>query len=95
MTVAGAKPLAPGRHELKFKFDYDGGGRDKGGALRFLLDGAEIGSDHIPASLVFFTLNETFLNETFNVGLDSGSPAVEYPVSSPPGCPARISRSMR
>lgn len=81
VTFRGAEPLKPGRHELRFDFDYDGGGYAKGAAIQLLVDGVLIGKDHLPASPpAFFTIEETF-----DVGIDHGSSAGDYPEESAPG----------
>ncbi|MGA9911158.1 MAG: arylsulfatase [Paraburkholderia sp.] len=81
VTFQGAEPLTPGRHELRFDFGYDGGGYAKGAAIQLLVDGALVGKDHLPASPpAFYTIDETF-----DVGIDHGSAAGDYPEGSPPG----------
>lgn len=74
VRLAGA-PLAPGAHALRVDFDYAGGGYGKGAALRLLADDQPVATDSIPASPVaFFSIDETF-----DVGVDTGSPAGFYP----------------
>lgn len=81
--LAGDRPLAPGRHVLRVDFDYDGGGYGKGGVLRLQVDGRTVGEDRLPATPpAFFTINETF-----DVGLDTGSPVGHYPADAELGYP--------
>jgi arylsulfatase len=77
VTLRGAAPLSPGAHQLRFDFDYDGKGFGKGGTLRFSIDGAAAGSEHIPASPPgLYTIDESF-----DVGRDRGSPVADYPAA--------------
>jgi len=83
VDLAGAAPLSPGKHTLEVAFDYDGGGYAKGGNLRFLVDGQPAGQDRLPTSPpAFFSISETF-----DVGVDTGSPAGKYPANAPVGYP--------
>ncbi len=76
-------PLAAGAHSLRVDFDYAGGGYAKGGQLRLSVDGKPAADDSLPATPpAFFSINETF-----DVGLDTGSPAGRYPPSAPIGNP--------
>ena len=69
------KPLPAGHNTLRIDFDYDGPGYAKGGRLNLLVNGSKVASDTIPASpTAFFSINETF-----DVGVDTGSPAGSYP----------------
>ncbi len=81
VTLRGNEPLSPGKHELRFDFNYDGGGYGKGGALVLSVDGKAVGQDHIPGSPPGFYS----IDETFDVGLDHGSPVGAYPADSLPG----------
>jgi arylsulfatase A-like enzyme len=83
VTLAGRRALPAGRHALRVDFDYDGGGHAKGGTLRLSVDGEPAGEAKLPASPpAFFSINETF-----DVGLDTGSPAGRYPKDSAIGFP--------
>ncbi|XHS01799.1 arylsulfatase [Sphingomonas sp. DBB INV C78] len=69
------QPLAAGRNTLRVDFNYDGLGFAKGGQLNLLVNGTQAAADTIPASPpAFFSINETF-----DVGVDTGSPAGRYP----------------
>jgi arylsulfatase len=77
VTLRGPAPLAPGAHTLRFDFDYDGKGFGKGGTVRWSIDGAAAGSDHVPASPPgLYTIDESF-----DVGRDRGSSVAEYPAA--------------
>jgi arylsulfatase len=74
-------PLAPGAAKLRVDFDYDGKGYAKGGKLTFSVDGQPVASDTLPA-----TPPSMFsIDETFDVGLDTGTPAGKYPADAPLG----------
>ncbi|SPS01910.1 arylsulfatase [Cupriavidus taiwanensis] len=81
VTLRGLAPLSAGRHQLRFDFDYDGGGYGKGAAVQLLVDGKPVGQDRLPASPPgFYTIDESF-----DVGIDHGSAAGEYPAEAMPG----------
>lgn len=80
VTLAG-EPLAAGTRALRVDFDYAGPGYAKGATLHLVVDGTRVASDGIPASPPsLFTIDETF-----NVGIDMGSPAGAYPAGAGPG----------
>jgi arylsulfatase len=82
-TLKGNAPLSPGIHTLQVNFDYDGDGYAKGGLLSLLVDGVLQTEARLPASPpVFFSINETF-----DVGIDTGSPAGAYPQGATVGYP--------
>jgi len=71
--VASSQPLAPGKHTIRFDFAYDGGGIGKGGTGTLLVDGAKVAEARIPQ-----TIRARFsLDETFDVGEDTGTPVSE------------------
>ncbi|MGD9598232.1 MAG: arylsulfatase [Steroidobacteraceae bacterium] len=83
VELAGANALGTGRHVLQVDFDYDGGGFGKGATVRLALDGATLGQGHLAVTPpAFFTIDETF-----DVGIDSGSSAGRYPQDAAPGFP--------
>jgi hypothetical protein len=66
-------PLAPGEHELRMHFTYDGGGLGKGGAVE-LFDGDEsVGTGRVSRTLPFFFS----MDETVDLGSDLASPVSE------------------
>lgn len=83
VNLRGAQSLAPGRHALRLDFHYHGGGFGKGGTLTLTADGQPLAEERLVASpTAFFTIDETF-----DVGIDRGSPAGDYPPESAPGYP--------
>lgn len=74
--IASPGALSPGIHDLRYEFDYDGGGLGLGGTGRLLVDGEVLAEGRIEhtASFVFQ------LGEDFNVGVDPLSPVTDdYP----------------
>jgi arylsulfatase len=71
--VASKEKLAPGKHTLKFDFAYDGPGYGKGGTGTLTVDGAQVAKGKIERTIpVRFSLDETM-----DVGADTGTPVVE------------------
>lgn len=65
----GKEPLAAGKHTLEFDWKYDGPGLGKGGTGTLKVDGQTVDSHPMPKSLPI----STAWDETFNVGLDTGT----------------------
>ena len=71
-TVASSQKLSPGKHILKFEFDYNGGGRGKGGTGRILVDGNKVGE-----GVIVNTNSNTFgIDESADVGTDENTPVM-------------------
>jgi arylsulfatase len=71
--VASKKAFAPGRHTVRFDFAYEGGGIGKGGLGTLTVDGKKVAEERIER-----TVRARFsLDETFDVGMDTGTPVVE------------------
>ena len=71
--IASNQKLSPGKHTIRFDFKYDGGGRGKGGTGTLVVDGTQVAHGHIER-----TVGSRFsLDETFDVGEDTGTPVVE------------------
>jgi arylsulfatase len=71
--VQSDAPLAPGNHVLRVTFEYDGGGIGKGATATLLVDEQPVGHVRIPQTIaVRFSLDETF-----DVGADTGTPVLE------------------
>jgi arylsulfatase len=66
----GNDALTPGKHTLEFDWKYDGPGLGKGGTGTLKADGIVLDSHPMPHSLPISLM----WNETFNVGLDTGTP---------------------
>ncbi len=74
LEFAGTGPLTPGEHTLSLDFATTGG-FGKGGTLRLLVDGKPVGEGQLVASPVA----AFSLDDTFGVGLDTGSMVGPYP----------------
>jgi hypothetical protein len=71
--VASDNKLAAGKHTIKFDFAYDGDGIGNGGTGTLTVDGQKAAGRKIER-----TIGRRFsLDETFDVGEDTGSPVVE------------------
>jgi arylsulfatase len=68
--TTSAEALAPGAHEVRMRFAYDGGGLGKGGAVTLFDGETELGSGRVDRTLPFIFS----LDETVDIGSDSGSP---------------------
>jgi arylsulfatase len=66
----GKEALAPGKHVLEFDWKYDGPGLGKGGTGTLKVDGKVVDSHPMPRSL---PVGIGWV-ETFNVGIDTGTP---------------------
>lgn len=72
-SIASTRKLAAGKAELRFQFDYDGGGPGKGGQGTLFVNGEEVAEGRIPATEAgLFSADETA-----DVGIDLGTPVVE------------------
>jgi arylsulfatase len=72
-SITSNRKLAAGRAELRFQFDYDGGGPAKGGLGTLFVNGEKVAEGRIPATQpgIFSA------DETADVGIDLGTPVVE------------------
>jgi hypothetical protein len=83
VALAGRAPLGAGAHDIHVEFDYDGGGFGRGAAVRLHVGGVLQAEGRLPATPpTFFSINETF-----DVGIDTGSAAGRYPPDAPLGYP--------
>ena len=78
--VASNKKLAPGKHTIKFDFKYDGPGFGKSGTGTLSVDGKQVAQGKIERTIGV----RVSLDETFDVGRDSGTPVVEDYVNKMP-----------
>ncbi|MCG7594603.1 arylsulfatase [Mycobacterium sp. PSTR-4-N] len=68
--AASGEPLPAGDHQVRMEFDYRGEVLGGGGAVRLYVDGTEVGSGEVDATLpMIFSADDGC-----DVGLDSGSP---------------------
>jgi arylsulfatase len=65
---------------VRLKFDYDGGGIGKGGMATLFVDEKQLAQKHIPQTLMV----RFSLDETFDVGEDTGTPVIEDYVDKMP-----------
>ncbi len=78
--VTGKDKLAAGKHTLKFDFKYEGPGYGKGGTGTLSVDGKEVAKGKIE-----HTIPTRFsLDETLDVGQDTGTPVIENYVDKMP-----------
>ena len=71
--VAADQPLAPGNHIIRVKVAYDGGGIGKAATATLLVDEKQVAQGRIEHTIaVRFSLDETF-----DVGEDTGTPVLE------------------
>ena len=68
--VESDREVAPGTHQLRMEFAYDGGGLGKGGGASLYLDGEKVGEGRVEGTVpMLFSADETC-----DIGSDSGSP---------------------
>jgi arylsulfatase len=71
--IASDQKLTAGKHMIAFDFAYDGGGIGQGGTGTLSVDGQQVAEGKFPQTVaVRFSLDETF-----DVGADTGTPVVE------------------
>lgn len=72
-TVASGQRLPAGNHLVRVKFEYEGGGIGKGATATLLVDEKQVAQGRVPQTIaVRFSLDETF-----DVGQDTGTPVLE------------------
>src|SRR5262249_38376466 len=77
----GAEKLAPGKHSITFDFVYDGGGLGKGGKGTLTVDGKAVSGGRLEKTS---PVGKFTLDESFDVGMDTGSPVIdEYDAKMP------------
>jgi hypothetical protein len=78
--VRSDQPIPAGNHVVRIAFRYDGGGFGKGATGVLLVDEKQVGEGRIPHSIgIRFSLDETF-----DIGEDTGNPVVEDYVNKMP-----------
>jgi arylsulfatase A-like enzyme len=78
--ITSGTPLAPGNHVVRFGFKYDGGGIGKGATGTLFVDGTQVAEGRIPQTIAI----RFSLDETFDIGEDTGTPVVEDYVDKMP-----------
>jgi len=72
-SVTSDTALAPGKHVIRVVFDYAGGGIGKAATAKLLLNEKQVAEGSIPRTIgVRFSLDETF-----DIGEDTGTPVLE------------------
>src|SRR5499426_395149 len=71
--VASDQPLTAGNHIVRVKFEYDGGGIGKAATATLLVDERQVAQGRIPQTIGV----RVSLDETFDVGQDTGTPVME------------------
>ena len=71
--VASDQRLSPGNHLVRVKFESDGKGIGKGGTATLLIDEKQVAQSRIPRTVMV----RFAIDETFDVGADTGTPVVE------------------
>jgi arylsulfatase len=78
--VTSKQPIAAGNHVVRFGFKYEGGGIGRGANGTLYVDGTPVAEGRIPRTIpVRFSLDETF-----DIGMDTGTPVVEDYVDKMP-----------
>ena len=72
-TVRAEEPLAPGPHEVRMEFAYDGGGVGLGGRVTLHVDGRPVGECRVGRTIPYYFS----FDETLDVGVDLGTPVSE------------------
>jgi arylsulfatase len=70
--IAGSEALPPGPAVIRVDFKYDGGGIGKGGVVTLFVNDRKVGEGRIDK-----TVPSRFGAESFDVGMDNGSPVSE------------------
>lgn len=78
--LTSERELPEGPCACTVAFDYDGGGRGKGGTLRLAVDGRPCGETRLER-----TVARVFARETFDIGMDLNSPVGDYEAPYPYG----------
>src|SRR5208283_3964978 len=71
--IASDTAIPPGNHVIRFHFAYDGGGIGKGATGTLFVDGKQVAEGRIPRTIPV----RIALDETFDIGEDTGTPVVE------------------
>jgi len=71
--VEAPAAIAAGPAQVRFDFDYDGGGFGKGGLMRISVDGKEVARGRMERTI----LVPAGLGESLDIGFDSGAPVTD------------------
>ena len=64
--------IPPGKHLVRMKFTYDGGGLAEGGDVSLFIDGEKVGQGRVDRTEPLF-----FADTSCDIGTDTGSPVTE------------------
>ncbi|WP_094555826.1 arylsulfatase [Synechococcus sp. 1G10] len=78
--TASEKRIPPGHHVVRVRFKYDGGGIGKGGVATLFVDDQQIAEGRVEHT----TIARYSLDETFDIGMDLGTPTSEDYVDKMP-----------
>lgn len=85
VTLRGRKPLPIGQNKVRFDFDPTAKGFSQPAKLSLVVNEVKVAEDMVPTSpMVFYSPG----GNTFDVGIDTGAPAGDYPADAPVGNPA-------
>ncbi|MGY8705551.1 hypothetical protein RAD16_07365 [Bradyrhizobium sp. 18BD] len=79
-TVTSSDKLAPGPATIRVEFKYDGGGVAKGGAVTLYVNDKKVGEGRVEKTI----LGRFSADETFDIGVDTGSPVSDNYASPNP-----------
>lgn len=79
-VIKSDKELEPGAHLIRVVFDYEGGGLGKSANVRLLVDEEVVASGKVTQT----TSVRFSLDETFDVGEDTGTPVIEEYIDKMP-----------
>ncbi|HEY2529708.1 MAG TPA: hypothetical protein VGJ20_17475 [Xanthobacteraceae bacterium] len=65
------RPLTPGKHTVRYEFNYDGGGVGEGGVGTLFVDGQQVGEARLSHTVPFI------FPEGADIGIDNGAPVTE------------------
>jgi arylsulfatase len=68
--VESSDQIAPGEHQVRMEFAYDGGGLGKGGNVTLFIDGQQVGQGRVEATLAMIFSAD----DGCDVGKDTGAP---------------------
>ncbi|HEY2475505.1 MAG TPA: arylsulfatase [Candidatus Cybelea sp.] len=71
--TSASELLVPGKHTVRVDFVYDGGGLGRPGTVRLWVDQKQVGQGRVDQTVVV----RFSLDETFDIGTDTGTPVVE------------------
>ncbi len=71
--IQSSQPIAIGKSQIKFDFTYDGGAPGAGGTGKLLINEQQVAEGRIDKTVGY----RFGLDETFDVGQDTGTPAVD------------------